>query len=827
MARKLPPDSPHSPAQNLQPHEGTAKPLPRFALPEVVGVAMPKAEVAAIVQQSIEEMAEGLDCTRLVALSYAPREGLFLGVTTVGFREEAIRDFKIRVSDLPLVERTLRTRQIMVAASSECGPLLQKWFSGQVVIAPLALGQRGLAVLVGQLKPGAATGSPAWRARAEEVAARAALVVELERVASAYQDELRLRESYRRITSAILEGSPRQEIADLITHIVSERLSVDRIGLYLVSPQGDCQPASLRNVSEEYGRSMARLGSTAPMMARARAAPVPIYTRSVQNDQNLDPSVRDLFVRENIRSVMLAKLQQNDGELRGALVVYPADDRVFMPAEIALFQSFADMAMVAVALSEHLDQQRTLAMMEERNRLAREIHDTVAQMLAALTMQIDTIRTNVARQDFEGLEEMLTEVHAGVKSTLQDTRRAIQGLTPTAVENRTVAEAISREARQFESDAALPVRFVVTGEELPLDPDQRTALLRIAQEALTNIRKHAEPSRVRIGLQFGEKEVALLIEDDGRGFEPAPSSVPDETGGYGLFGMNERARLLGGDLEIESVPGWGTRIIARLPVRLASAQPAEEPAGNVRPPPLAVHEPETHYPQSAPGLPAPDEGMPRPLRVLVVDDHAVTRQGIRAMLELSEDLRVVGEAVDGAQAAEMARLLQPDVVLMDIQMPGTDGIEGMRRIQIEQPQLPVVMLTTFEDEASVVDSLAAGARGYLLKDMNPAELIAAVRAASRGESLFAPRITDRLATIAGSQTDRPPAGLSEREAEILQLLAEGARNKEIAARLFISQGTVEDHLTRLFAKLGVSNRTEAVRAALERGLVRSGARSVK
>jgi DNA-binding NarL/FixJ family response regulator len=214
---------------------------------------------------------------------------------------------------------------------------------------------------------------------------------------------------------------------------------------------------------------------------------------------------------------------------------------------------------------------------------------------------------------------------------------------------------------------------------------------------------------------------------------------------------------------------------------------------------------------------------------LLADDHDITRQGVRTMLEASGEIVVVGEARDGAQAVAQARALRPDVVLMDIQMPLMGGLEATRVLHAEAPELPVVILTTFQTAESVAEALAAGAKGYMLKDADASDLVAAVRAARRGEALLSSAVADRLATMATFQPNSPtgPDSLNDREQEILQLLARGARNKEIAAQLFLSIKTVEYHMAHLFHKLGVSNRTEAARVATERGLVSPDMRSLK
>src|SRR5262249_9134770 len=157
-----------------------------------------------------------------------------------------------------------------------------------------------------------------------------------------------------------------------------------------------------------------------------------------------------------------------------------------------------------------------------------------------------------------GAVEMLETARAQAKRALEDTRRAVQGLSPAPLERLTPAQAIAEEARQFEAQEGIPTPFLLSGEEQTLTSEQRTAPLRIAQEALSNARKHARAQRVRVGLQYGPEEVLLVVEDDGVGFDMAVRAAPGPEGGYGLFGMNERARLLGGEARIESTPGWGT-----------------------------------------------------------------------------------------------------------------------------------------------------------------------------------------------------------------------------------------------------------------------------
>jgi DNA-binding NarL/FixJ family response regulator len=200
------------------------------------------------------------------------------------------------------------------------------------------------------------------------------------------------------------------------------------------------------------------------------------------------------------------------------------------------------------------------------------------------------------------------------------------------------------------------------------------------------------------------------------------------------------------------------------------------------------------------------------------------RQGIRGILEATGEIEIVGEAADGAEAVAEAGRLLPDVVLMDLQMPGVDGLAALRQMQQTQPNIPVVVLTTFQTQETVTEALTAGAKGFMLKDSAPAHLLRAIRAAHRGEALLSSAVTETLAEMASSQNSKSDGveALNEREQEVLDLLAQGARNKDIAEALFIVPRTVEYHLANIYSKLGVSNRTEAVRMALGRGLVTPG-----
>jgi DNA-binding NarL/FixJ family response regulator len=215
------------------------------------------------------------------------------------------------------------------------------------------------------------------------------------------------------------------------------------------------------------------------------------------------------------------------------------------------------------------------------------------------------------------------------------------------------------------------------------------------------------------------------------------------------------------------------------------------------------------------------------IQVLLVDDQQLVRQGLRLLLEIEPDIRVVGQAANGCEALAQVAALRPEVVLMDVRMPVMDGVEATRELAARFPEVGVIILTTFEDDAIVFEGLKAGARGYLLKDISSEEMADAVRKVASGEALIQPRITrkvlaefSRLAGMAASPQPRPlPEPLTGREQEVLRALARGLSNREIAEALVITEGTVKNHVSNLFAKLQVRDRTQAVLKAQELGLI--------
>ena len=303
----------------------------------------------------------------------------------------------------------------------------------------------------------------------------------------------------------------------------------------------------------------------------------------------------------------------------------------------------------------------------------------------------------------------------------------------------------------------------------------------MAQETLRNAAKHAAPCTVTITLYRvpeADDAVVLDVVDDGNGFDVTERLAHPEPGHFGLQLLADVAPTGGALLQVASAPGRGTHWRLQVPAGgrgSTMTQTTETSTGKIT--------------------------------VLLVDDHQMVRTGLAALLAATDDIVVVGQAGDGAAAVDVAGTTLPDVVLMDLSMPQLDGVEATRLILAEQPEAKIVVLTSFSDRDRVSDALAAGAVGYLLKDCEPEDLLAAVRSAAAGHVPLDPRVARVLLPSAGS--GRPEEAMSPREIEVLRLVAQGLANKQIGRALGISERTVKAHLGRVFRQIGVADRTSA------------------
>lgn len=391
----------------------------------------------------------------------------------------------------------------------------------------------------------------------------------------------------------------------------------------------------------------------------------------------------------------------------------------------------------------------------------------------------------------------------------------------TELPDVSLAEALSQLAESTAETLGLSSRVSFAGQERALSEQSTRLLYRLAQEVLARVPAHEGARRLRLSLDYRPTEITLGIEDDGVPgsaeqlfFGEPGESLPvflaseqvEQNGsppGQIMRRLRDMLENLGGMLAINSGVEQGVQIQAHLPYQIP--EPPE-------PLPIPVAGQETDL-----------ADIPAKISVLVVDGQAVSRAGLRRLLESYPDLQVVGEAGDGVQAVSETAELLPRVVLMDTQSPEDQSLESLRQMRQLNAEVRVLLLADQENEALLYEALRAGASGYVLKDIAPDELAQAVRAVARGEVLVQPQQAARLlARFGGQEFDRGHhhESLTARERDVLQLLVRGLRNKEIAARLFVSERTVNFHLANIYAKLHVSGRTEALSKALEQGLLK-------
>jgi DNA-binding NarL/FixJ family response regulator len=388
-----------------------------------------------------------------------------------------------------------------------------------------------------------------------------------------------------------------------------------------------------------------------------------------------------------------------------------------------------------------------------------------------------------------------------------------------------LAEALSQLVEATAETLALSSRVTFSGSERPLPAHLARLLYRIAQEALARVSKHEGARRLRFNLEYRHDEVVMGIEDDGvpdsEDMSLAGTADADELQppfflvspvenrgartGQVLRRLRSMVEDLTGTLTINSGVEQGVQLSLRLPYQFPPVT-GEPPLHIVNREPLAVE-------------------MSARIRVLIVDNQAVSRAGLRRLLESYADLEVVGEARDSMQAVSETAELLPQIVLIDAQLPQNQSLETLHQLRQLSSAIRILLLSSQENETLLYEALRAGASGYVLKDIAPDELAQAVRSVARGEILVQPQLAARLLVRSGDSerngTHSPAESLTAREREVLQQLVRGLRNKEIAARLFVSERTVNFHLANIYAKLGVSGRTEALSKALEQGLLKA------
>jgi DNA-binding NarL/FixJ family response regulator/signal transduction histidine kinase len=516
-------------------------------------------------------------------------------------------------------------------------------------------------------------------------------------------------------------------------------------------------------------------GMTGAVVARRRA----VWFERYDDVHGGHVSAED---RADLRGVIGVPLEWT-GSIIGVCVVFSRDpDRQFGPADADLLHLFAKHAAVALTnarLHEEAEERaRAQATAAERGRLLREVYDTVNRGFAEVLGQLDVVGQSLTTDGngdgrYVVAEPAVRAAREAARDALVETRRAIVGLLDAPPDGRTLRDTLQDEVAWAARTGRLDARLVVAGPETELEPALTHEIMRIAQEALTNIVQHADAGTVRLGVAFEAHGVSLLVQDDGRGFDP--QALADDEG-FGLRRMVDRARAVGGHVELDSLPGWGTSLRVRFP---------------------------TARPGGSPRRPA--------LRVMVVDAAPVVRAGVARLLSrASPSIEVVGEAADAREAASLQDAVEADVVVTGLRPTAAGEADGivLTRLMVEKGRAAVVCLAEPGDDDLVMAALRAGAQGCLDRQVSGPALAQAVVAAGRGQAVLSAPALQGLHR--GLRADEALTGPTAREREVRALIEQGLQDKQIAVQLAISVKTVEKHVGSLLRKTGAHNRTELV-----------------
>ncbi|MGG3307517.1 hybrid sensor histidine kinase/response regulator transcription factor [Paenibacillus lautus] len=440
-------------------------------------------------------------------------------------------------------------------------------------------------------------------------------------------------------------------------------------------------------------------------------------------------------------------------------------------------------------LEQYLSQVERVTLLEERERVSKELHDTMGHTYTAVIMGLETLRST---ETDAAAQRKLSNLLELTRRSLDEVRGYLHELD-SPQEQLPLVQSLRQVTEDFERNTGVKVGLRVLGEEYSVSRQAKMTFYRCLQESLTNSVRHGNATRVDAVLQFELQQTRLEILDNGSG------SVQIQEG-FGLSAMKERAYRLQGQVSVYSTPEAGTVVTCSLP-RIS------EPADEV-------------------------------IRLLLVDNEPFITESLGIILESEKDLEVVGCAEHGEHALDLCEKLNPQLVLMDLEMPVMDGITATKLIKQRWPLVKVIIFTTFEQRGKAAEVMRSGADGYLLKSMKPRELAENIRIVYRGGTLMNPAISAKLfdgemgvfmkeedgtASVMEVDPGSPPLlksyDLTPREIEVLKYLSQGLRYKAIAMKLYLSDGTVRNYASTLYAKLGVRNRDEAIEVANQAGLL--------
>jgi len=436
-----------------------------------------------------------------------------------------------------------------------------------------------------------------------------------------------------------------------------------------------------------------------------------------------------------------------------------------------------------------------LAGERERRQIAQELHDQIGQNLAVIKFKLGHLKRASQSRELE-------EVLALLEQALQSSRDLVFKLSPPVLHELGLGAGLEWLVHQLRANFGIAGQFYDDLQPKPLTEDLRILLFQAVRELLTNVGRHSRAGMARVSSRVEGGGLVIEVSDDGAGFDPAEVPARRQgTAGLGLFSIREGLAHLGARMEILAAPGRGTRVLLRAPLLGQNRT-----SGNGAAPAEAQ---------------APPTG--QGIRILLAEDQAPTRAGLRSLLESCPDLVVAGEAGDGEAAVAACRSLQPDVVVMDIARSKLSGIQATRAILKERPATKVVALSMHADSQHVLEMLRAGATGYLLKDCVQEHLAQAIRVVQANFSFLSPGLAAHVAdeVVQGSPPG-PPRGtdrLTPQERKVLAMLSRGGAVKSIAAELNLSPKTIETHRQHIMEKLHINSVAGLTRFAIKEGLI--------
>lgn len=431
------------------------------------------------------------------------------------------------------------------------------------------------------------------------------------------------------------------------------------------------------------------------------------------------------------------------------------------------------------ALAQYAENVELMAQIEERNRIAQDLHDTIGHTFTSLIMGLDILYQSIDKNE-EVLLERLEKLLSLARTGFTQIRKNIHDIS---LENdATLSEEINSIINQFKEVTQIDISLAMIGKEYEVFSEIQMVLIRCLQESLTNAVRHGKATNINVFLQFESEFISLRVEDNGIGTD-------DIIVGFGLQTMKNRVENLQGQVSLQTEVGKGLTLVCKIPIVVKQAQ--------------------------------------NKIRVLLVDDQELILESLQILLMMESDFEVIGKANSGKIGIELCEQLQPDVVIIDVNMPGMDGVECTKVIKHRHPNVKVIILTTFLEVNHAIEGLDAGAEGYILKSIHPRQLVDGIRLVNNGGTLIsqitAQSLVKQMKTIEPSKDIKTIASkdidckqidkleLTKKELIVLKYLAEGFTYQEIADNLNLSKGTIKNYISNIYSKMNVNNRTQALK----------------